>query len=87
LVNPRPFHPSFTSVVGPNGSGKSNVIDSLLFVFGFKAKKLRQGKLADLVHKSSAFPDLDSCMVGASKQFLSCHYCEAILVAGVKALK
>ncbi|KAL9018568.1 MAG: hypothetical protein Q9185_004170 [Variospora sp. 1 TL-2023] len=33
-----PFHASFSSVVGPNGSGKSNVIDSLLFVFGFRAK-------------------------------------------------
>jgi structural maintenance of chromosome 4 len=58
-----PFHPSFTSVVGPNGSGKSNVIDSLLFVFGFKAKKLRQGKLSDLIHKSINYPDLDFCEV------------------------
>ncbi|KAI8928692.1 RecF/RecN/SMC protein [Entophlyctis helioformis] len=58
-----PFHKSFTSVVGPNGSGKSNVIDSLLFVFGFKAKKMRQGKLSDLIHNSSAFPDLHSCSV------------------------
>ncbi|KAH7345973.1 RecF/RecN/SMC N terminal domain-containing protein, partial [Pyrenochaeta sp. MPI-SDFR-AT-0127] len=40
-----PFHASFSSVVGPNGSGKSNVIDSLLFVFGFRASKMRQGKL------------------------------------------
>ncbi|KAI4097096.1 MAG: hypothetical protein LQ344_000505 [Seirophora lacunosa] len=43
-----PFHASFSSVVGPNGSGKSNVIDSLLFVFGFRA---------------TAFPDLDHCEV------------------------
>ncbi|KAG9899609.1 structural maintenance of chromosome protein, partial [Aureobasidium melanogenum] len=35
-----PFHASFSSVVGPNGSGKSNVIDSLLFVFGFRASKM-----------------------------------------------
>ncbi|KAI9332369.1 RecF/RecN/SMC protein [Obelidium mucronatum] len=55
-----PFHKSFTSIVGPNGSGKSNVIDALLFVFGFKAKKMRQGKLSDLIHKSAQFPDLDS---------------------------
>jgi structural maintenance of chromosome 4 len=58
-----PFHKSFTSVVGPNGSGKSNVIDSLLFVFGFKAKKLRQSKLSDLIHNSSAHPNLTSCQV------------------------
>jgi chromosome segregation ATPase len=31
---------SFTSIVGPNGSGKSNVIDSMLFVFGFRANKM-----------------------------------------------
>lgn len=30
---------SFTAVVGPNGSGKSNVIDSMLFVFGKRAKQ------------------------------------------------
>ena len=34
-----PFDRNMTSVVGPNGSGKSNVIDAMLFVFGFKAKQ------------------------------------------------
>ncbi|KAI9872378.1 MAG: hypothetical protein M1830_001712, partial [Pleopsidium flavum] len=58
-----PFHASFSSVVGPNGSGKSNVIDSLLFVFGFRASKMRQGKISALIHNSSAFPDLDFCEV------------------------
>lgn len=58
-----PFHASFSSVVGPNGSGKSNVIDSLLFVFGFRASKMRQGKLSALIHNSAAFPDLDHCEV------------------------
>ncbi|KAJ3232359.1 hypothetical protein HDU81_003041 [Chytriomyces hyalinus] len=58
-----PFHKSFTSIVGPNGSGKSNVIDALLFVFGFKAKKMRQGKLSDLIHNSATFPNLDSAGV------------------------
>ncbi|KAA8913864.1 putative nuclear condensin complex subunit Smc4 [Sphaerosporella brunnea] len=58
-----PFHPSFTSVVGPNGSGKSNVIDSLLFVFGFRASKMRQGKLSALIHNSAAFSNVDSCSV------------------------
>ena len=58
-----PFHASFSSVVGPNGSGKSNVIDSLLFVFGFRASKMRQGKVSALIHNSAAFPDLDFCEV------------------------
>ena len=58
-----PFHASFSSVVGPNGSGKSNVIDSLLFVFGFRASKMRQGKISALIHNSTAFPDLDHCEV------------------------
>ena len=58
-----PFHASFSSVVGPNGSGKSNVIDSLLFVFGFRASKMRQGKLSALIHNSAAFLDLDFCEV------------------------
>ena len=58
-----PFHTSFSSVVGPNGSGKSNVIDSLLFVFGFRASKMRQGKISALIHNSASFPDLDFCEV------------------------
>ncbi|KAF2176379.1 condensin subunit Cut3 [Zopfia rhizophila CBS 207.26] len=58
-----PFHASFSSVVGPNGSGKSNVIDSLLFVFGFRASKMRQGKISALIHNSAIFPDLDHCEV------------------------
>ena len=58
-----PFHASFSSVVGPNGSGKSNVIDSLLFVFGFRASKMRQGKISALIHNSAAFPDLNHCEV------------------------
>jgi structural maintenance of chromosome 4 len=58
-----PFHSSFSSVVGPNGSGKSNVIDSLLFVFGFRASKMRQGKISALIHNSAQFPDLEFCEV------------------------
>ena len=58
-----PFHASFSSVVGPNGSGKSNVIDSLLFVFGFRASKMRQGKISSLIHNSARHPDLDHCEV------------------------
>ncbi|KAL6945339.1 hypothetical protein ACO0QE_002789 [Hanseniaspora vineae] len=58
-----PFNENFTAVVGPNGSGKSNVIDSMLFVFGFRANKLRQGKLSELIHKSETYPNLDFCSV------------------------
>lgn len=63
-----PFHASFSSVVGPNGSGKSNVIDSLLFVFGFRASKMRQGKLSALIHNSAQHPNLDFCEVAVHFQ-------------------
>lgn len=63
-----PFHASFSSVVGPNGSGKSNVIDSLLFVFGFRASKMRQGKLSALIHNSAQYPNLDHCEVAVHFQ-------------------
>ncbi|PWZ00072.1 hypothetical protein BCV70DRAFT_200239 [Testicularia cyperi] len=58
-----PFHKSFSSVVGPNGSGKSNVIDSLLFVFGWRASKMRQGKLSELIHNSAGKENLSQCSV------------------------
>jgi structural maintenance of chromosome 4 len=63
-----PFHATFSSVVGPNGSGKSNVIDSLLFVFGFRASKMRQGKISALIHNSAQYPDLDYCEVSVHFQ-------------------
>lgn len=40
-------------ITGPNGSGKSNILDALLFVLGFKAKKLRHTSQADLIHYDS----------------------------------
>ena len=52
-----PFDKNMTSVVGPNGSGKSNVIDAMLFVFGFNAKKMRQDKVSSLIHSSAEYPD------------------------------
>ncbi|KAG0364334.1 hypothetical protein BGZ54_007623 [Gamsiella multidivaricata] len=70
-----PFHKSFTSIVGPNGSGKSNVIDALLFVFGYRASKMRQGKLSELIHNSSGAEDLDSCTV-------EIHFCEILDLPG-----
>ncbi|OBZ79683.1 Structural maintenance of chromosomes protein 4 [Grifola frondosa] len=54
---------SFSAIVGPNGSGKSNTIDALLFVFGYRASKMRQGKLSELIHNSARYPDLDECSV------------------------
>ncbi|KAJ1638344.1 RecF/RecN/SMC N terminal domain-containing protein [Pavlovales sp. CCMP2436] len=53
-----PFEKCFSAVVGPNGSGKSNVIDAMLFVFGKRAKQMRQAKVADLIHCSEQFPEL-----------------------------
>lgn len=39
----------FTAIVGPNGSGKSNIIDSILFVLGYRARKMRHAMLRDLI--------------------------------------
>jgi len=58
-----PFHKCFTSIVGPNGSGKSNVIDAMLFVFGYRAQKLRLKKLSLLIHNSETYPNCTSCSV------------------------
>ncbi|XP_055342499.1 structural maintenance of chromosomes protein 4-like [Paramacrobiotus metropolitanus] len=58
-----PFHRSFTCIIGPNGSGKSNTIDALLFVFGYKPKRLRASKVSELIHKSARYPDCKMCRV------------------------
>ena len=58
-----PFDKNMSSVVGPNGSGKSNVIDSMLFVFGFKSNKMRQSKLSELIHTSEKHPALQYARV------------------------
>eukprot|EP00668_Euglena_longa_P000887 GGOE01001072.1.p1 GENE.GGOE01001072.1~~GGOE01001072.1.p1 ORF type:complete len:1276 (-),score=488.69 GGOE01001072.1:250-4077(-) len=58
-----PFHKFFSSIVGPNGSGKSNVIDALLFVFGFKASKIRLKRIGELVHTSAKHPSLPMARV------------------------
>uniref|UniRef100_A0A8C1J389 Structural maintenance of chromosomes protein n=1 Tax=Cyprinus carpio TaxID=7962 RepID=A0A8C1J389_CYPCA len=58
-----PFHKRFSCIIGPNGSGKSNVIDSMLFVFGYRAQKIRSKKLSVLIHSSDAHPDVQSCTV------------------------
>ncbi|KAG4079470.1 hypothetical protein HA402_005167 [Bradysia odoriphaga] len=58
-----PFSNCFHAIIGPNGSGKSNVIDSMLFVFGYTANKIRCKKLSVLIHKSSAHENISSCSV------------------------
>uniref|UniRef100_A0A1A8IT34 Structural maintenance of chromosomes protein n=2 Tax=Nothobranchius kuhntae TaxID=321403 RepID=A0A1A8IT34_NOTKU len=58
-----PFHKRFSCIIGPNGSGKSNVIDSMLFVFGYRAQKIRSKKLSVLIHSSDQHKDLQSCTV------------------------
>lgn len=58
-----PFLASFSCVLGANGSGKSNVIDSLLFVFGWRAKALRHSRLADLIHTSAEYPNATQARV------------------------
>lgn len=58
-----PFHHSFSSVVGPNGSGKSNLIECLLFIFGYTANWMRLSKLAQLIHHSSGHSDAQRALV------------------------
>ncbi|ELU02991.1 hypothetical protein CAPTEDRAFT_224718 [Capitella teleta] len=63
-----PFHKSFSAIVGPNGSGKSNMIDSMLFVFGYRANKIRSKKISVLIHNSEKHPNLTSCTVSVNFQ-------------------
>nr|XP_023017853.1 structural maintenance of chromosomes protein 4 [Leptinotarsa decemlineata]XP_023017854.1 structural maintenance of chromosomes protein 4 [Leptinotarsa decemlineata] len=58
-----PFHKCFNAIVGPNGSGKSNVIDSMLFVFGYRATKIRSKKVSVLLHNSDKYQNVRSCTV------------------------
>ncbi|KAG7208913.1 hypothetical protein KM043_015093 [Ampulex compressa] len=63
-----PFHKCFSAIVGPNGSGKSNVIDSMLFVFGYRATKIRSKKISVLIHNSSQHPNITKCTVSVHFQ-------------------
>ncbi|XP_021149827.2 structural maintenance of chromosomes protein 4 isoform X1 [Columba livia] len=58
-----PFHKRFSCIIGPNGSGKSNIIDAMLFVFGYRAQKIRSKKLSVLIHSSDKHTDIQSCSV------------------------
>lgn len=53
----------FTAVIGPNGSGKSNLLESLLFVFGKRANKMRLKKISELIHKSQKHPNFTEASV------------------------
>lgn len=53
----------FNAIVGPNGSGKSNVIDSMLFVFGYRAAKIRSKKVSVLLHNSNKYRNVQTCTV------------------------
>ncbi|XP_076766925.1 haspin [Xylocopa sonorina] len=63
-----PFHKCFSAIVGPNGSGKSNVIDSMLFVFGYRATRIRTKKVSDLIHNSNEHQNINSCTVSVHFQ-------------------
>jgi structural maintenance of chromosome 4 len=68
-----PLHKCFSAVVGPNGSGKSNCIESLLFVFGKRAKRMRLNKLSELIHSSAAHTDATHCQVEVHFQDILDH--------------
>ncbi|KAI3381568.1 hypothetical protein SNEBB_008727 [Seison nebaliae] len=59
------FNPNLSCIIGPNGNGKSNIIDALLFVFGFSAKKIRSQKLSVLIHRPQMerHVNINSCRV------------------------
>ncbi|KHN69330.1 chromosome segregation ATPase [Ordospora colligata OC4] len=50
--------PGFTAIIGPNGSGKSNIIDGILFVLGFRAKKMRHSSLRELIYNGEHREDM-----------------------------
>lgn len=52
-----PLHYNFTAVIGANGSGKSNLLESLVFVFGARASKMRLKSLKEVIHNSKDHPD------------------------------
>ena len=82
-----PFHKSFTSIVGPNGSGKSNVIDSMLFVFGYKASKIRSKKVSVLIHNSDTHPDVQTCTVRVHFQVRISYWLFGLFVESSKLLR
>jgi len=80
---PDTFFPSvlqrFSCIIGPNGSGKSNVIDAMLFVFGYRAQKIRSKKLSVLIHNSEEHTDIQSCSVEVHFQKIIDKVCILLL--------
>ncbi|SIO73410.1 structural maintenance of chromosome 4 [Babesia microti strain RI] len=72
-----PYHKRFTSIIGPNGSGKSNVIDAMLFVFGFGARQMRFKNVAELIHNSAAYRNKNGGKP-LDKMSVSIHFMEII---------
>ena len=62
--------------MGPNGSGKSNVIDAMLFVFGYRAQKIRSKKVSVLIHNSEHHQDVQNCSVTVYFQKIVDLVCE-----------
>ena len=44
------------------------MIDSMLFVFGYRAKKIRSNKIGVLIHNSGKHPNVTSCTVSVHFQ-------------------
>lgn len=62
---------AFNLITGKNGNGKSNVLDALLFVFGFGSKHLRHSKLEHLINTyKEDMDDFEGCSVT-----IKVHYC------------
>ncbi|KAG1783147.1 hypothetical protein EV702DRAFT_959412, partial [Suillus placidus] len=57
---------------------KLNTIDVLLFMFGYRTSKMRQGKLSEIIHNSAQYPDLDECSIEV-------HFLEIIDLSGLNA--
>jgi structural maintenance of chromosome 4 len=49
------------------------VIDALLFVFGRRSKQIRSAKVAELIHRSEAHPELESATVTVTFQEIVDH--------------
>ncbi|OAX42758.1 hypothetical protein K503DRAFT_682697, partial [Rhizopogon vinicolor AM-OR11-026] len=59
------------SIMGSNGSVESNMINALLFVFGYRASsKMLQGKLSELIHNSVRYLDLYECSIDLVRSFM-----------------
>lgn len=58
------------------------MIDSMLFVFGYRAQKIRSKKLSVLIHSSDKHKDVESCTVEVHFQKIidKVHICVCVYV-------